>query len=51
MDFEAKMRNMIQNLISPVIEASLLNRENALLIQESNKDLNRRTILLEKATF
>lgn len=51
MEFETKMRIMVQQIIAPVIEASLKNRENALLIQESNKDLNKRTILLEKATF
>ena len=51
MEFETKMRVMVQKIIAPVIEASLQNRENALLIQESNKDLNKRTVLLEKATF
>jgi hypothetical protein len=51
MEFETKMRIMIQQIIAPVVEASLRNRENALLIQESNKDLNKRTVLLEKATF
>ncbi len=51
MEFETKMRIIIQQIIAPVVEASLRNRENALLIQESNKDLNKRTVLLEKATF
>ena len=51
MDFETKMRSLVQDLIAPVVQASILNRENALLLQESNKDLNKRTVLLEKATF
>ena len=51
MEFETKMRVLVQELIAPIVEASILNRENALLLQESNKDLNKRTVLLEKATF
>ena len=43
MDFETKTRQMVQKLLQPVVQSSILNRENFILLKAAGEDLTERT--------